>query len=445
MRRIQVVSLVFLASMMLAACARQTPPTTWTPMSTVAVDVALPVVTATSTVRPTNTPTRGQPTAMPTAMPTQRPPDPSPTFTVPVSGDKPGSEIKSVPGSVVLYAQGGGLRSLPHKAALGRPEMETVYGALAGSEGAGNYLSLSALDVSPDGRWLAVHDPLSSGPEVQLPGTTWLVDLAAGTLRSLGSPSAAVTWSPDGRALTYARQDAVYVLDLARNQEPVAIWRQPGKRLLAARWSPSGAWIAVASTDAVFREESTLEHWIVSPDGKTVVELGAIPLPRTEWSARVVEWAPDGSLFSTHGRMLLTLDGEQISFWERRDRPEDLPDSLPPTLAEELALRDVPGESTWVRAPSHDGQRIAYGNVYVYDRVSETHTLIGEIDGGQVNGIRWSADDSTLIVGVTRWQDMGFWGAIYALQPQPGSMPQLLVEGEGVFLLDVIPDVSGVE
>jgi len=359
--------------------------------------------------------------------------------------EKPEAGLSSVPGSVIFYAQGGGLRSLPHQALSDRPEMETVYAALASSEGATNYLRLNALDASPDGRWLAVHDPLPSGPQVRLPGTTWLVDLAAGTLRNLGSPSAAVSWSPDGRALTYARQDTVYVLDLAGNEEPVAIWRQPGKRLFAARWSPTGEWIAVVGTDATYSEESMLEHWVVSPDGKTVAELGAIPLLHTEWAAREVEWAPDGALFSTLGGTLVKLDGETVSFWEHRERPEDLPDPLPLRLAEELALYDVVGGSRSVRASSHDGRRLAYGNVYVYDRAAGTHTRVGTIDDGRVNEIRWSADDGTLIVGVTRWQEAGLWGAIYALPPQPGSVPELLVEGEGVYLLDVILEVPGVE
>lgn len=351
---------------------------------------------------------------------------------IPVVRDELKPEGKSIPGSVILYAQGGGIRSLPHRAVFDRLEMETVYDGVMG-EGATNYLGLSAVDASLDGRWLAVHDPLPSGPDVRLPGTTWLVDLAAGTLRSLGSPSAAVTWSPDGRALTYARQDTVYVLDLGGNEDPVAIWQQPGKRLFAARWSPDGAWIAVVGTDARWHEESTLDHWIVSPGGESAVELGAIPLRRTEWTACEVEWAPDGSVFSTFGSVLLTLDGE------RWDDPTALPDPLPPRLAEKLALRDIQGEPTWVRATSNDGQRIAYGNVYVYDRVSETHARAGEIGDGQVTEIRWSADNSALIVGATRWQRMGFWGTIYALTPEPGSAPELLVEGESVYLLDVVP------
>jgi hypothetical protein len=92
-----------------------------------------------------------------------------------------------------------------------------------------------------------------------------------------------------------------------------------------------------------------------------------------------------------------------------------------------------------------DGGRLAYGNVYVYDRAAGTHMRVGAIDDGRVNEIRWSADDGTLIVGVTRWQDAGLWGAIYALPPRPGGAAELLVEGEGVYLLDVVPEVLGVE
>jgi len=48
-------------------------------------------------------------------------------------------------GNVILYAQGGSLKSSPHRAVFDRPEMEIVYHAAAGGEGHTIYLSLDAL------------------------------------------------------------------------------------------------------------------------------------------------------------------------------------------------------------------------------------------------------------------------------------------------------------
>jgi hypothetical protein len=95
---------------------------------------------------------------------------------------------------------------------------------------------------------------------------------------------------------------------------------------------------------------------------------------------------------------------------------------------------------------SRKGQEIAYlgqDGIHVFDRESRSDILIATRDIGEPQKIHWGADDDSLVVGIRgapRSEQSMFWGAILALKPEAGSMPELLIEGDDIYLLDVIPD-----
>jgi hypothetical protein len=62
---------------------------------------------------------------------------------------------------------------------------------------------------------------------------------------------------------------------------------------------------------------------------------------------------------------------------------------------------------------------------------------------GEPEELHWSAGDDLLVVGIrgtAKSEQSRFWGAILTLQPEAGSMPELLMEGDDIYLVDVIPD-----
>lgn len=95
---------------------------------------------------------------------------------------------------------------------------------------------------------------------------------------------------------------------------------------------------------------------------------------------------------------------------------------------------------------SHKDQKIAclsQDGIHVFDRESRSDILIATHDTGKPQEIHWSADDSLLVVGIrgtARSEQSMFWGMILALRSEAGSTPELLIEGDDIHLLDVIPD-----
>lgn len=383
--------------------------------------IALPSLTPTAA--PISTPTlTSTPTRTPTPTPTPSPaPAPSPIV-----------KAGSIPGNVILYAVGGSLKSSPSRPVFARPEMETVYDSAASGEGVGFWLIGDSPVPSPDGRWLAVN-----GPSPSRGGMTWLADLVTGDLRKLSSPRVWATWSPDSHRMTYVLEDTLYTLDVTGDHEPVAIWRQKDLFGLFARWSPTGEWIATASVERT-TQSNMFTYWIVSPGGDVVRNLGAFPVSATEAVPQSMDWSPDGALLDTPSRIVLTLEGQSIPYSDIEDNP---PLFVPPSLAFSLTFHDREGSST--STFSHIGQQVAYDNLYIFDRTSQTRTFIGEIPDHNIDEIYWSVDDSLLVVGTraeSRSKESRFWGSILAIKPEPGSTPQLLIEGDNVYLVDVIPD-----
>ena len=81
----------------------------------------------------------------------------------------------------------------------------------------------------------------------------------------------------------------------------------------------------------------------------------------------------------------------------------------------------------------------------MFDRESRTDSLVATYDVVDPLKVRWSTDDGLLIVctqDTARSKEGVFWGKILALKPEVGSVPDLLVEGEEVYLVDIIPDAA---
>jgi Tol biopolymer transport system component len=412
---------------------------TATPAST-ALSPATPSASPTSAPRPTRTPL---PAIVPTqtAVPT---PTPEPTLT---PTHTPIAKIASVPGSIVLYVHAGSLMSCPQRSLFEHPEMPRLYRPGMGERfELGMYLVGHAPVPSPDGRWLVITDLLPSGPDIQ-PGTSWLGDMRTGELTQLGRPAVAATWSPDGHRFTYVLDETLYIRDGTGDARPVAIFRRKGLRHDYARWSPTGKWIAVAgdaNPEDRVSSDRMFTYWLVSPDDSAVVELGTWPTPARGAAPQDLDWSPDGRLLDTPSMVVLTVEGQSLDDTEVMENP---PASVPARFTPWLVDGDkIPDKrQAWL---SHQGGQIAYlgqDGLYVFDRGSRTDALVATYDVVDPVEVRWSVDDGALIVGArgeARSKGSAFWGTILALKPEAGSAPELLVEGEDVSLVDVIPDAA---
>lgn len=356
----------------------------------------------------------------------------------------PLTEIEFIPGSVVLYAQDGGLKSCPHKSLFDRPEMQSLYDPVVGGEaGLSVYLVSHAPVPSPDGRWLVVNDPSPpGGPDTQ-PGTTWLGDLETGELSKLAAPAVFATWSPDSQYLTYVRGETLYTLDVVGNGEPVGIFSQEGLIGLYARWSPTGEWIAVASVvNPQDSSDRMYRYWLVSPDGTSVQDIGTFQTRGFGASPQDLDWSPDGALLDTPSQVLLTLDGQSMDYSEIKQDP---PASVPARFTSWLIGGGTKPKGG-LAVLSHNGQKIAYlgqDGIHVFDRELRTSMLIATYDMGEAEEPYWSTDDDLLVVSIRsapRSAQSTFWGAILALRAETGSMPRLLIDGDDVYLVDVIPE-----
>jgi hypothetical protein len=81
--------------------------------------------------------------------------------------------------------------------------------------------------------------------------------------------------------------------------------------------------------------------------------------------------------------------------------------------------------------------------IHVRDRESRSDMLVATDDIGEPEELHWSAADDLLVVGIRaapRSEQSMFWDMILALRPEEEGMPELLIEGDDVYLVDVIPD-----
>lgn len=116
-----------------------------------------------------------------------------------------------------------------------------------------------------------------------------------------------------------------------------------------------------------------------------------------------------------------------------------------PTAAS-LVQQGLPPTSTW--ALSHDQRKVAYslelGNpleneIYILDLETQTHELVGPINGYRVPEIRWTAGDELLVIGATN-PKFPSGGAIFTMLPEPDTLPEILLESDTAYLVDVLPN-----
>jgi len=63
---------------------------------------------------------------------------------------------------------------------------------------------------------------------------------------------------------------------------------------------------------------------------------------------------------------------------------------------------------------------------------------VGPINGYRVPEIRWTANDDLLLIGATN-PKFPSGGAIFTMEPKPNTLPEVLLESDTVYLVDLIP------
>jgi hypothetical protein len=154
--------------------------------------------------------------------------------------------------------------------------------------------------ISPDGRRLAfVFEPVSE----EACKSIWISDLAGRNARQIspGCSVASPTWSPDGSTIAYASDNAIYEVELCRNQLP-----ETGPRRVTTGHSPSysrdGRWIAFARNGDIFK----------TPSSSSRLTLPEVNLTRHASADRDPRWTKSGST------------GDFIVFLSNRDGAGDV-------------------------------------------------------------------------------------------------------------------------
>jgi len=276
----------------------------------------------------------------------------------------------------LLYIEDRALKSSPVSPVFDRPEMRRLYDGLPETE---------------DGlrAYLAKNRPILSpngqyllinAPE----GVTWLAELVTGELREVSRPAVVATWGPDSRQVAYLKKDTLYILDLL-SDETRPVWRQDGLVEPAVEWLDQ---IVVKTAKS---------SWQISPDNDEAKEIEPVA-------------------------------------------------ALLPADAVELIQQKLPPGSAW--ALSHDRRKVAYNlqvggplrnAVYLFDIETKRQTLIGPINGYRVPEIRWSAADDLLFIGATN-PKFPSGGAIFTMKPEANVLPDILLESDTAYLVDVFPE-----
>jgi len=161
---------------------------------------------------------------------------------------------------------------------------------------------VAALDWSPDGKYLASASA-NIWPYRNEEDIVEVVDVSTGTgnllfsHRSHAKAAAALSWSPDGKALASASYDGrVELLDVA-NQSLLRTYQTGSEQVNALMWSPDGNYIVSGGDDGiVYVWDSTIERIVYSYRGHT-------------GSVLAVAWSPDGQYIASAG------EGQTVQVW----------------------------------------------------------------------------------------------------------------------------------
>ena len=163
--------------------------------------------------------------------------------------------------------------------------------------------------LSPDGQWLSVPQPDSSG--------TWLVNLKDASQSKIYPHAVSLTWSPDSCQIAFYdpssdSPDILYLQNVSKGEGARPLARLEGK-ILSSSWSPASSQIAVVysldqgQTDGFLEIEIAL---IAVPSGQ-VEKLGWVPSVPTEATAWDLAWTPDGrEVWYLPGRVAFPVDGK---------------------------------------------------------------------------------------------------------------------------------------
>lgn len=223
-------------------------------------------------------------------------------------------------------------------------------------------------------------------------------------LRRTGLWTAWVTWSPDGRKLSfvsYGEEGGLWVMN-ADGSDPVHLVGPTMAPESRPTWSPDGRRIAFAATDGGRRD-----IWVVNADGSNLRRL------TTTRMASAPDWSPDGRriVFASYalrapGIYLVNVDGSNlrkltaIGGWEGSPEPDwspngrrivfmhpvPWPGSESSTASnDEIWVMDSDGRSrvqlTSNHVPDHspvwspDGDRIAFVGAYAGRSSSEIYVI----------------------------------------------------------------------
>ena len=426
-----------------------------------------------ATLPPTAAAALPEPTPAPAATATIAPPEPTATPTITGPDDTLVLYATHVdmrtspnrPADVAPYENYWGLRTLPSLPFLDPTVFDLFYGSTEfAPEGMGRFFQEVSPQLSPDGRYFLLPS-LSSYPSAGIEGTgLWLIDLVEGTARELLPDGKIATWNPTSDAITYVTGDTLYTLNIAEGAEPQPIFQHPDLWAQYAKWSPDGQWIAALTSSLEGTDEYetgyAATYWLMPANGGPARELSTQAAGAIEYSASEMSWSPDSQFLLVRNRVfdlegnLLSADYPGRVYWLPNDSRllAASGDGLRiVTIAGEEIARindDVyeSSEHTWAFA--HDGRRLAYSRprsegatVAVYDLERDESQVIGTVPGAGFVGIesigmvRWSADDSHLIIGVYRADT--YRPEIWTLAAQPGGTAELLLENAE--LVEVVP------
>lgn len=332
----------------------------------------------------------------------------------------------------------------------------TVFDTLYGERQYADDMSLFFMDftpkLSPDGRYVLIPG-LASYPEGAIEGTgTWLIDLELGEARQLLPDGKFATWSPISDAITYVEGDTLYTLSIAEGAEPQPIFQHPDLWTQYAHWSPDGQWIAALTSSLEGTDEYetgfAATYWLVPPDGGPARELTTQEAGAIEYCSCDMSWSPDGQYLLVRNRVF-DLAGQRLSpdaDYAGRVSWLSYDSQLLMNTAEGLSIITIAGEevdrisdtSVGAWAFSHDGRRLAYTQgreegprgLAVYDLDEGESQTIRPVAGAP---LRWSADDSYLLMSVYRDNRV----QIVAISVESNSEEEVFVD-EGL-LIEVVP------
>ena len=341
-------------------------------------------------------------------------------------------------------------RSLPPLPQFDPALFDDLYGPWQGEFDFSMFLADRQPQLSPDGQTLLVPG-LTAYPQYGVEGTgTWVIDVVTGAARQLLPNGVSATWNPAGDAITYGDGDTLFTLSTAEGAAPQAIFQHPDLWSLYAKWSPDGQWIAAltSSSEGTDRYATgyAATYWLVPAEGGLAHELTTQEAGAIDYCTCDMSWSPDSKYLLVRNRVfdltgnLLSPDYQGPVQWLPNDA------RLLMNSQEGLDIISVVGDEiahisntyAYAWAFSHDGRWLAYTqggeekpqSIAVYD-LERGETSV--IRSGAGSPLRWSANDSQLILG--DYGDGQY--RIVAASVEPNGEEHIVLENAE--LIEVVP------